>query len=66
MAGSGILSEQHFGEVRFALASAEDRLPESIRFGECEAILGVMRAGSVHKAGYGHKWQAAAAAPLVA
>lgn len=38
-----------------ALASAEDRLPDSRRFEECEVILGVVREGSVHKARYGHK-----------
>jgi hypothetical protein len=37
------------------LASAEDRLTESRRFGECDVILGIVRAGSVHKARYGHK-----------
>ena len=49
-----------------SLASAEDRLPESPRFGECDVILRVVRAGSVHKASYGHKRDRAAASPLVA
>ena len=47
--------------VRFALASAECRLPESLHFTECDVILGVVRARSVHKIGYGHNrdWSAA-------
>jgi hypothetical protein len=48
------------------VSSAEDRLPESQHFAECEVILGVVRVKSVHKAGYGHKWERAASAPLVA
>ena len=44
-----------------ALASAECRLPESLHFTECDVILGVVRARSVHKIGYGHNrdWSAA-------
>ena len=43
------------------LASAECRLPESLHFTECDVILGVVRARSVHKIGYGHNrdWSAA-------
>jgi len=43
------------------LASAECRLPESLHFTECDVILGVVRARSVHKIGYGHNrdWPAA-------
>ncbi len=48
------------------LASGGDRLPESSHFADCEGIVGVMRVGSVHKAGYGHKCGGAAASPLVA
>src|SRR5207249_4101659 len=33
------------------LASAECRLPESLHFTECDVILGVVRARSVHKIG---------------
>src|SRR5664279_3870262 len=33
---------------------AEDRLPESLHFAESDVILGVVRARSVHKIGYGH------------
>jgi len=55
--------EIEYGEE---LASAEDRLPESLCFGECDAIVGVVRVGSVHKASYGHKWEGASAPPLVA
>ena len=44
-----------------SLASAECRLPESLHFTECDVILGVVRARSVHKIGYGHNrdWSAA-------
>jgi hypothetical protein len=36
--------------------SAEDRLPKLLHFAESDVIIGVVRAGSVHKVGYGHKW----------
>src|SRR5205807_8540307 len=49
-----------------ALASAECRLPESLHFTECDVILGVVRARSVHKIGYGHNRDWSAAYPLVA
>src|SRR6266516_423773 len=39
--------------VTSTLASAECRLPESLHFTECDVILGVVRARSVHKIGYG-------------
>ena len=47
--------------VLAGLASAECRLPESLHFTECDVILGVVRARSVHKIGYGHNrdWSAA-------
>jgi hypothetical protein len=43
------------------LASAQDRLPESRHFVECDVIFGVVRRRSVHKAGYGHNRARAAA-----
>jgi hypothetical protein len=43
------------------LASARDRLPESRHFAECDVIFGVVRARSVHKGGYGHNGDRAAA-----
>ena len=48
-------------EASPTLASAECRLPESLHFTECDVILGVVRARSVHKIGYGHNrdWSAA-------
>jgi IS30 family transposase len=44
-----------------ALACAESRLPRSAYFVECDPIFGVGRARSVHKAGYGHNRDGAAA-----
>ena|SRR5665647_3454551 len=41
--------------------SAEGRLPESLHFAESDVILGVVRARSVHKIGYGRNWDWAAA-----
>jgi hypothetical protein len=41
--------------------SAECRLPESFNFAESDVILGVVRARSVHKVGYGHNCDWAAA-----
>jgi hypothetical protein len=41
--------------------SAEYRLPASLHFGESDAIGGVVRARSVHKVGYGHNCDWAAA-----
>jgi hypothetical protein len=43
------------------LACAESRLPRSAYFVECDPIFGVGRARSVHKAGYGHNRDGAAA-----
>ena len=40
---------------------AEGRLPESLHFAESDVILGVVRARSVHKIGYGHNCDWAAA-----
>lgn len=50
-----------FHDATSVLASAECRLPESLHFTECDVILGVVRARSVHKIGYGHNrdWSAA-------
>jgi hypothetical protein len=39
-----------------ASPSAEDRLPKSLHFAESDVIIGVVRVRSVHKVGYGHKW----------
>ena len=39
---------------RSPLASAQDRLAGWLHLAECDVILGVVRAGSVHKIGYGH------------
>jgi hypothetical protein len=36
--------------------SAEYRLPKSLHFAESDVIIGVVRERSVHKVGYGHKW----------
>jgi hypothetical protein len=44
-----------------AFPSAEGRLPESLHFAESDVILGVVRARSVHKIGYGRNWDWAAA-----
>ena len=41
--------------------SAEGRLPESLHFADSDVILGVVRARSVHKIGYGRNWDWAAA-----
>jgi hypothetical protein len=41
--------------------SAQGRLPESLHFAESDVILGGVRARSVHKAGYGHNCDWAAA-----
>jgi hypothetical protein len=41
--------------------SAQGRLPESLHFAESDVILGAVRARSVHKAGYGHNCDRAAA-----
>jgi hypothetical protein len=46
---------------RLTLACAESRLPRSAYFVECDPIFGVGRARSVHKAGYGHNRDGAAA-----
>src|SRR5262245_21223409 len=43
-------------EVVGTSPSAEDRLPKSLHFAESDVIMGVVRAGSVHAGGYGHKW----------
>jgi hypothetical protein len=40
---------------------AEGRLPESLHFAESDVILGVVRARSVHKIGYGRNCDWAAA-----
>ena len=40
---------------------AEDRLPESLHFAEFDVIVGVVRGRSVHKVGYGHNCDWAAA-----
>jgi hypothetical protein len=47
--------------VTLPLASAECRLPKSLHFSESDAIIGVVRARSVHKVGYGHNCDWAAA-----
>src|SRR5665647_3674623 len=46
--------------------SAEGRLPESLHFAESDVILGVVRARRVHKIGYGHNcdWAAAYGLPV--
>src|SRR5260221_13640246 len=61
-----LLQGQATYDARFRLASAECRLPESLHFTECDVILGVVRARSVHKIGYGHNRDWPAAQPLVA
>src|ERR1035437_10247589 len=45
---------RHLGHVGHLYPSAEGRLPESLHFAESDVILGVVRARSVHKIGYGH------------
>ena len=57
----GLLRGSFRPQGAIALASAECRLPESLHFTECDVILGVVRARSVHKIGYGHNrdWSAA-------
>jgi hypothetical protein len=40
---------------------AERRLPKSLHFAESDVILGAVRARSVHKVGYGHNCDGAAA-----
>src|SRR5664280_1708360 len=40
-------------ELRLS-SSGQGRLPESLHFAESAVILGVVRARSVHKVGYGH------------
>src|SRR5664280_669014 len=42
-------------------SSGQGRLPESLHFAESAVILGVVRARSVHKVGYGHNCDWAAA-----
>jgi len=42
-------------------SSGQGRLPESLHFAESDVILGVVRARSVHKIGYGHNCDWAAA-----
>jgi len=53
--------QSRLADLKRKLASAECRLPESLHFTECDVILGVVRARSVHKIGYGHNrdWSAA-------
>src|SRR5665647_203726 len=46
---------------RSTYPSAEGRLPESLHFAESDVILGVVRARSVHKIGYGPNCDWAAA-----
>jgi hypothetical protein len=42
-------------------SSGQGRLPESLHFAESDVILGVVRARSVHKIGYGRNCDWAAA-----
>ena len=49
------------GPRRSTYPYAEGRLPESLHFAESDVILGVVRARSVHKIGYGHNCDWAAA-----
>jgi hypothetical protein len=59
--GRTLLIIRYAVDVAATYPYAEGRLPESLHFAESDVILGVVRARSVHKIGYGHNCDWAAA-----